>query len=81
MADRPPANPSYENYADPFADRPRQTQFQEPPRPYHEPPRPFESTASLGTFDQGDQYGDDEYIEKVPLTKGQNFQGAFYPPG
>jgi chitin synthase len=87
MAGRPPPptdNSSYsraEGYGDPFADRPRQTHFQEPQRPYGSPapsiPRPYESTASLAH--PGDY--DDDYVEKVPLTSGENFQGGFYPPG
>jgi chitin synthase len=68
-----------EPYGDPFADRPRQTHFNEPPRM----PRPYESTASLSTTEFGGQehYSDDEYVEKQPLTQGQNFAGGFYPPG
>ncbi|PBK69723.1 glycosyltransferase family 2 protein [Armillaria solidipes] len=94
MADRPPASsaPSYtgqsdfshtDPYADPFADRPRQTQFSEPERPYHagSTPRPYESTTSLPDFGvRGGADGyDDETLEKEPLNAG-NFTGGFYPP-
>ncbi|KAJ7228697.1 glycosyltransferase family 2 protein [Mycena pura] len=70
--DRPPL-PSNSSLGDPFADRPRQTQFAEPPRPY-------ESTTSLPQDYHGDQYEDDDYLEKQPLAAGQ-FAGGFYPPG
>ncbi len=94
MADRPPASssPSYtgqsdythiDPYADPFADRPRQTQFSEPERPYHagSTPHPYDSTASLPDFGvRGGADGyDDETLEKEPLNAG-NFAGGFYPP-
>jgi chitin synthase len=61
--------------SDPFADRPRALQFQEPQ------PRPFESTLSLPQ-ELGGQIRpyDDEEIEKLPLTGG-NVPGGFYPPG
>lgn len=73
-------------YGDPFADRPRQTHFNEPPRPSH---GPYESSASLPRFEStttlphstGAYDDDDEYIEKQPLTRGENFAGGFYPPG
>ncbi|KZP32897.1 glycosyltransferase family 2 protein [Athelia psychrophila] len=78
-------------YGDPFADRPRQTQFQEPTRglPQYDSTtslqRPFESSASLvpnefGTG--GGNYSDDESVEKLPLTSGQTVghPGGFYPP-
>jgi hypothetical protein len=71
------------SYGDPFADRERQTHFQEPTRPYDSTaslPRPFESTVSLPV--QGG-YLDDEYVEKQPLTGGETIShsGGFYPPG
>lgn len=75
---QPPAG----QYGDPFADRPRQTQFTEPERPYHHHasgspgPSPFESTTTLPT----DNYDDDEYIEKQPLNATGSFSGGFYPP-
>jgi chitin synthase len=90
MEGRPPlpTNTSYnraQGYGDPFADRPRQTHFQEPQRPHRSPslspaptPQPFDSTTTLA---QGGEYDDDEFVEKLPLTSGQNFQsGGFYPP-
>ena len=88
MADnRPPlpssASFSNEPYGDPFADRPRQTRFQEPEgSPYEATtlgplPRPYQSTTSLSV---ADNFDDDETIEKQPLTVGQNFSGGFYPP-
>lgn len=74
-------------YGDPFADRPRQTKFQEPVRPYDSTTslqRPFESTASLPSeFGGQGNYSDDDYVEKLPLTGGQTIghPGGFYPPG
>lgn len=76
-------------YGDPFADRPRQTQFAESTRPYDSTTslaRPFESTASLvpNELGQGATYSDDEgeSVEKLPLTSGQTVghPGGFYPP-
>lgn len=91
MANRPPlpsvsSHNTDDTYADPFADRPRQTHFTEPQHPYPSQssmPRPFESTATLPQeFGARDQpYDEDEYIEKQPLTSGQAFAGGFYPPG
>jgi chitin synthase len=97
MANRPPLSSasSHEgstgapSYGDPFADRPRQTHFQEPaPRPYDSTTslqRPFESTASLAHEfgGQGGNYQDDDYVEKLPLTGGETVghPGGFYPPG
>ncbi|EKM80319.1 hypothetical protein AGABI1DRAFT_113517 [Agaricus bisporus var. burnettii JB137-S8] len=71
-----------DNYGDPFADRPRQTQFVEPERPYGSSAsaRPFESSASLPQ-DLGGGFDDEEYVEKLPLNTGGNFAGGFYPPG
>ena len=92
MANRPPL-PSVSSQdghyiEDPFADRPRQTRFQEPvrPGPYDSTtslPRPFESTTSLPHEFGGSGYGDEEYIEKQPLTRGEavSHPGGFYPPG
>ncbi|KAF9263445.1 class III chitin synthase [Marasmius fiardii PR-910] len=95
MANRPPASVSShtgssntltggEPYGDPFADRPRQTQFSEPAHPYPSQaslPRAYESTASLPReFGAREQYDDEEYVEKQPLTGG-GFAGGFYPPG
>ncbi len=73
------------NYGDPFADRPRQTQFVEQERPYHGSPnlmpRPFESSASLPSQEFGGPGNyDDEEIEKQPLNAGGSFTGGFYPP-
>ncbi|KZT29322.1 glycosyltransferase family 2 protein [Neolentinus lepideus HHB14362 ss-1] len=79
--DRPPLRPmpsatslgSDLHYGDPFADRPRHVQLQDPS------PRPFESTTSLPhEFGGRDEYDDEE--EKQPLTAGQAFTGGFYPP-
>lgn len=95
MANRPPL-PSVSSHdshynEDPFADRPRQTTFQEParPGPYDSTTslaRPFESTSSLphefgGRGGHG--YGEEEYVEKQPLTGGEavSHPGGFYPPG
>lgn len=87
MADQRPrlpsagSSPSPDVYSDPFADRPRQTTFAEPERPFHGPPspqpRPFESTSTLP---QELGYDDDDYIEKQPLNAGGSFTGGFYPP-
>lgn len=88
MSDNRPPLPSASSYTreapygDPFADRPRQTHFTEPEAPYQSTtslPRAYQSTTSLAHGDQ--DYDDDEYIEKQPLTVGQNFSGGFYPPG
>jgi len=79
MAGRPPptslSSHDEDHLSDPFADRPRALQFQEPQ------PRPFDSTASLPQEfgAQGHPYEDEE-IEKQPLTGG-NVAGGFYPPG
>lgn len=74
MSDRRPL-PQGDYTPDPFADG-LHAHFQEPV------PRPYESTAS---FPQdfggpGQQYDDEEEIEKQPLTGGQ-VAGGFYPPG
>ncbi|PPR06579.1 hypothetical protein CVT24_001760 [Panaeolus cyanescens] len=78
---RPTGN---EPYADPFADRPRQTQFQDPDfnPPRHLMPRPYDSTANLSTAEtHRDNYDlDDDYVEKQPLNAEQSFSGGFYPP-
>ena len=94
MANRPPlpSVSSHDGYnEDPFTDRPRQTRFQEPvrPGPYDSTTslaRPFESTTSLPhEFGAGGGlgYGDEEYVEKQPLTRGEavSHPGGFYPPG
>nr|ADX07293.1 putative chitin synthase [Flammulina velutipes] len=81
--------PTGGDYGDPFADRPRQTQFAEQERPYHGTsspnlmPRPFESTASLSTtqeFGASRTDFDDDSVERLPLNAGQTFTGGFYPP-
>jgi chitin synthase len=79
--------PQIPKLSDPFADRPRQTHFVEPERPIHASahPSPYESTTTLPHHDFGgqDTYANDDYIEKIPLTQGQDYPGAtgFYPPG
>lgn len=80
MASR--SSPQDEPYGDPFADRPRQTHFQEPPsRTYDNPSSPFESTTTLPR-EFGANYGDDDVSEKLPLTGGESYNvGGFYPPG
>ena len=91
MADQRPQLPSADSsprpdiYGDPFADRPRQTTFAEPERPFHgsasPQPRPFESTSTLPQDLGGqDNYDDDDYVEKQPLNAGGSFTGGFYPP-
>ena len=74
MSDRRPL-PQGDYNSDPFSDGPH-AHFQEPV------PRPYESTASLPQDfgGHGQQYDDDEEIEKQPLTGGQ-VAGGFYPPG
>jgi hypothetical protein len=71
-----------DNYGDPFADRPRQTHFTEPERPYgsSSSTRAFESTASLPQ-DLNGGFDDEDEVEKLPLNTGGNFTGGFYPPG
>lgn len=79
MAGRPPLRSvsphDSDHSSDPFADRPRAIQFQEPQ------PNPFDSTLSLPQEygNQGRPY-DEEEVEKQPLTGG-NVAGGFYPPG
>ncbi|KAJ7498963.1 glycosyltransferase family 2 protein [Mycena latifolia] len=81
MDNRPPL-PSGSSYGDPFADRPRHTQFADQPAPYHAPSPYNQSTASLPhDFHNNDQYEDDDYVEKQPLAAGESFTGGFYPPG
>jgi hypothetical protein len=73
MSDRRPL-PQGDYTPDPFADG-LHARFQEPM------PRPYESTASLPQDfgGQGQQYDDEEEIEKQPLTGGA--APGFYPPG
>lgn len=84
-----PVSPASETHVgDPFADRPRQTQFSEPARPYDvnpsmstlgsTMPRPFESSSQVNVNEFGTPY--DEEIEKQPLTDQHSFAGGFYPP-
>ncbi|KAG6814208.1 Chitin synthase, class 1 [Tricholoma furcatifolium] len=84
MADsRPPlpSNDSYgADYADPFADRPPRTHFQEPEVPFRQPSPYTHSLASTTNLDTQETVFDDEELEKQPLTTGQNFAGGFYPP-
>jgi chitin synthase len=76
MAGRPPptslSSHDSDYPSDPFADRPRALQFQEPQI------RPFDSTASLPQ-EFGAQPYEDEEVEKLPLTGGNVPRG--YPPG
>ncbi|KAI9452078.1 chitin synthase [Russula earlei] len=78
MAGRPPLGSLSPHDSDqnsnPFADRPRLLQFEEPT------PRAFDSTVSLPQDfgGQGRPY-DEEEVEKQPLTGG-NVPGGFYPP-
>lgn len=67
---------------DPFADRPRQTHFQEPPPRVYDSASgsPFDSTTTLPR-EFGANYADEDYAEKLPLTGGDNYNpGGFYPP-
>ncbi|KAJ3510618.1 hypothetical protein NLJ89_g4567 [Agrocybe chaxingu] len=87
MDDNKPSLPSQntrnEPYGDPFADRTRQTHFDEA-EPLSQPvlsmPRPYDSHMDLGAGAGHDAYEDEDYIEKQPLNVGQNFTGGFYPP-
>jgi hypothetical protein len=74
MSDRRPLTQG-DYTPDPFADG-HHAHFQEPM------PRPYESTTSLPQDfgGPGQQYDDEEAIEKQPLTGG-NVAGGFYPPG
>ena len=79
MAGRPPpgslSSHDSDHTLDPFADRPRALQFQEPQV------APFDSTLSLPQdFGAQNRPYEDEEIEKQPLTGG-NVPGGFYPPG
>ncbi|KAG1874478.1 glycosyltransferase family 2 protein [Suillus subalutaceus] len=67
---------------DPFADRPRQTHFQEPAPHYNSASgSPFDSTTNLPR-EFGANYVDEDYAEKLPLTGGDDYNpGGFYPPG
>ncbi|KAK1224389.1 hypothetical protein PQX77_012685 [Marasmius sp. AFHP31] len=91
MANRPPMPPSVnshnsnEPFGDPFADRQAAPQYTEPNHPYPSSStlvRGYESTASLPReFGAREQYDDEDYVEKQPLTGTQGFSGGFYPPG
>ena len=73
-----------EPYGDPFADRPRQTHFQEPPAGTYDSAvnSPFESTTNLPREFGGAGYGDEDYAEKLPLTGGESYGASgYYPPG
>lgn len=92
MTDRPPQGsfPPADNigsnpYGDPFADSAhssRQTRFALQDNPFQagNMPRPYDSTSTLPLNSSAHEYDDDEYVEKQPLTDGQNFSGGFYPP-
>ncbi|KAF6762652.1 glycosyltransferase family 2 protein [Ephemerocybe angulata] len=93
MASRPPfpsdtsSSRGNNQYGDPFADNPRQIQFAEPnfdgPSPSRSPmPEPTYGTGPhpRAAFLHDDPYGDDDSVEKQPLTSGQSFTGGFYPP-
>jgi chitin synthase len=45
--------------------------------------QPYESSASLTEIGGSENYADDEYVEKLPLTSGETVghRGGFYPPG
>ena len=60
------------NYQDPFADRPRALNFQEPPIP-----RPYDSQVSLPHEFGGHGGYDDDESEKIPLPSQA---GGLYPP-
>jgi chitin synthase len=79
----PRPSPEDEHYSDPFADRPRQTHFQEPPpRTYDAASSPFQSTTTLPREFGAQSYVDEDYAEKIPLTGEESYNaGGFYPPG
>lgn len=81
MADTRPPLPSQNSGS--FADGRPQVHFGgSASPPFHEAgvsmPSPFDSQTHLAT-ESGQDY-DDDYIEKLPLNDGQNFDGGFYPP-
>lgn len=92
MTDRPPQGsfPPADNigsdpYSDPFADSAhssRQTRFtlQDNSFQARNLPSPYDSASTLPLNTSANEYDDDEYVEKQPLTDGQNFTGGFYPP-
>ena len=92
MTDRPPQgsfppadNTGSDPYGDPFADSAhssRQTRFtlQDNSFQARNLPSPYDSTSTLPLNPSANEYDDDEYVEKQPLTDGQNFTGGFYPP-
>ncbi|KAJ6614281.1 glycosyltransferase family 2 protein [Mycena sp. CBHHK59/15] len=48
--------------------------------PFADRPRQTHTTSLHHDVHQ-DQYEDDEFVEKQPLTTGETFSGGFYPPG
>jgi hypothetical protein len=64
----------------PLTDQARHIQFTEPERPVVTPALStgYESTITLPL--DSEDYDNDDYIEKVPLTSDQGTAG-FYPPG
>lgn len=90
MTDNRPPLPSVsstdsrgEGYGDPFADRPRQTQFAESPYIAHHAPGPqaYDSAVNIPSEFGGHDYEDEDDVENQPLNANQNFTGGFYPPG
>ena len=78
------SSPAQGEYGDPFADRPRQTHFQEPPQRTYDSATnsPFESTTNLPREFGAAGYADEDYVEKLPLTGGESYNaGGYYPPG
>ena len=90
MADRPQSFPQADNigsdsYGDLFAGSAHsshQTRFALQDKPFQAKniPCPYDSTSTLPLNPSANEYDDDEYVEKQPLTDGQNFTGGFYPP-
>ncbi|KAL0057777.1 Chitin synthase, class 1 [Marasmius tenuissimus] len=90
MANRPPMPPSTSShnsndpFSDPFADRQAASRYIEPNHPNPSSStlvHPYESTASLPReFGAREQYDDEDYGEKQPLTGTEGFTGGFYPP-
>lgn len=80
MADTRPPLPSQNSGS--FTDGRPQVHFGASASPFHAAeesmPSPFDSQTHLATESAQDY--DDDYIEKLPLNDGQNFDGGFYPP-
>ncbi|KAJ7179148.1 glycosyltransferase family 2 protein [Mycena filopes] len=78
--DRPPLPSANPSYGDPFSGG-RRADFAEPHESTASLPHPQDFHNNNDPF-HGDEYEDDDYVEKQPLAAGQaGFSGGFYPPG